>query len=307
MTANPDAADTPEVIPIRVVNNRHRGRMVNATFAIALVAYVIYLFGTSPNINWGAFRTYVFYSTVLDGLVITIWLTVLCMALGIALGIVLALMRISHDPVLRGISGFYVWIWRGTPLLVQLVLMFNLALVIPMVGFGEYTVSMNTIMTPFVAAVLALSLNEAAYMAEIIRGGILSVDEGQMEAAKAQGFTNRQAMRLIVLPQTMAAVLPVTGNQTIGMLKATSLVSVIAAQDLMTAAEHIYQRNFLVIELLFVACFWYLILVSLSSLGQYYLERWVARKRGETPEPDAIRRMLSAFRPGRISTANQGH
>lgn len=229
---------------------------------------------------------------VLAGVQLTLVFTVLSMLLGIIAGIVLAVMRLSRNPVLANFSRLYIWFFRGTPLLVQIIFWFNIQLFIPRVQIGPLAVETNTLIPPFTAALLALSLNEGAYMAEIVRGGLLSVGKGQTEAAGALGLSRTQTMRLIILPQAMRVIVPPIGNQSISMLKTTSLVSVVAAQDLLTRVENIYAKNFLIIELLIVASIWYLVLTTLASIGQHYIERRLGRGfaeggvRGRRPADD---------------------
>jgi len=175
--------------------------------------------------------------------------------------------------VLRVTSSAYIWVLRGTPVLVQLIFWYNMALIFPRIGIGSFSLNTNHVITTFGAAILALGLNEGAYMAEIVRAGFLSVARGQMDAALATGLTRRQAMRYIIIPQSLRVIIPPTGNQTIGMLKTTSLASVIAAQDLLTVTENIYAKTFLVIELLIVASIWYLVGTTIASIGQYFIER----------------------------------
>ncbi len=182
-------------------------------------------------------------------------------------------MRLSPSPVLRLGSGFYTWVFRGTPLLVQILLWGNLALLFEHIGPFDT----NSVMTPFVASVVALGLNEAAYMAEVVRGGILAVDRGQFDASLALGMPRALAMRRIILPQALRVIIPPAGNQFISLLKATSLVSVIAGGDLLTAAENISSANLHTIELMLVATFWYLAITTVTSLGQFALERRLAR------------------------------
>lgn len=170
-------------------------------------------------------------------------------------------------------------------MLVQIIFWFNIQLFIPSIDLGFYQFDTNVIVTAFVAALLALSLNEAAYMAEIIRGGLLAIDDGQSEAAKALGYTPAQAMIRIIFPQALRVIIPPIGNQTISMLKTTSLVSVVAAQDLLTRAQNIYARNFLIIELLIVASLWYLIMTTVASGFQYLVEQRVGRSSKQTPTP----------------------
>ena len=207
------------------------------------------------------------------GLIFTIPLTLLSFIFGLALALLTALVRLFAPVWLSSIARFYVWIFRGTPLLVQLIFWFNIALVFPVVGIGPWQVSINSLVTPFAAALLGLGLNEAAYMAEIVRAGIKSVDSGQSEAAVSVGLNRRQVMNSVILPQALKVIIPPTANQTIGMLKNTSLVSVIGAQELLTKTEDIYARNFQVIELLIVASLWYLVLTTVASAFQFWLER----------------------------------
>jgi polar amino acid transport system permease protein len=221
---------------------------------------------------------------VLDGLVVTLELTVIAMAIGIAGGVVLAVMRLSPNPLISGASWLYVWFFRGTPVLVQLLFWSFISALYPKISLGIpfggpelVSGDANRIITPFVAAILGLGLNEAAYMAEIVRAGILSVEEGQNDAAQALGMTRLQTMRRIVLPQAMRVIIPPTGNETISMLKTSSLVSVIAYQELLYSVQLIYAVNFLQIPLLIVASIWYLVITTLLSIGQYYVERRFGR------------------------------
>jgi polar amino acid transport system permease protein len=205
------------------------------------------------------------------------------MAIGIAIGIVLAVMRLSPNPLLSGVSWLYIWFFRGTPVLVQILFWGYIAALYPRLSlgipFGPQFVhfSANSVISPFVAGMLALGLNEGAYMAEIVRAGIISVEEGQNEAAQSLGMTRLQTMRRIVLPQAMRVIVPPTGNETISMLKTTSLVSVIAVTDLLYSVELIYAVNYRTIPLLIVASIWYLIVTTVLSFGQYYLERYFGR------------------------------
>lgn len=301
------ASDVPSQEPegeaIRAVPVRHYGRWVAAVISLLVAALVVRLFALSPNINWGAVRQYLAYGQILKGLQLTLIYTIVSMALGVALGIVVATMRLSVNPVLRTLSLFYVWIFRGVPLLVQIIFWFNIALVLPRAGigipgthlwWGNYT---SQIVTTSVAAVLALSLNEGAYMAEIVRAGILVVDYGQTEAGLALGMKRPLVFRMIILPQAMRAIIPPTGNEFIGLLKSTSLVSVIAAQELLTKAQIIYARNLLTIELLLVVSFWYLAVTSLLTWGQYYVERYYARgSSNRQPPPTPMQRLRASLR-----------
>ena len=272
-------------------------------FAAALVNSV----ATNKNFEWSVVRQYFFASTILHGVLVTLELTVLAMAVGIVLGVLLAVMRLSPNPLVSGASWIYIWFFRGTPVLVQILFWYNIALLFrtfPLgIPFGpEFTsFQTSTLITPFVAGMLALGLNEGAYMAEIVRAGIISVEEGQTEAAQSLGMTRLQTMRRIVLPQAMRVIIPPTGNETISMLKTTSLVSAIALAppELLGAAETIYDRTYQVIPLLIVASLWYLIATTVLTIGQFYLERYfgrgATRQLPETPL-QRLRRSLFAVR-----------
>src|SRR5690606_13793514 len=256
-----------------------------------LAGAFIYALATSPNLKWSAVGEYMFHPSILRGVLLTVQLTVLAVTIGIMLGIVLALMKLSDNKILALLSNGYLWFFRGTPQLIQLIFWYNLAFLFPEINIGIASWDTNSLITPFIAAVIGLSLNEGAYMAEIIRGGILGVDKGQREAAIALGFTPLQMMRKIILPQTMRMVIPPTGHQAIAMLQVTSLVSVISARDLLTNAQMIYSRNYLVIELLIVASIWYLLLTTVSTLLQSQLEKKYAG-RGGAPSNRAANRSL---------------
>ncbi len=219
----------------------------------------------------------------MHGALVTLELTASSMVIGVVLGAILAVMRLSPNPLVSGFSGFYIWLLRGTPILVQLLFWSFIGALYPRIGisipWGPSLVSANanSVITPFVAALLALALNEGAYMAEIVRAGILSVPEGQSEAASALGMSRLQTMRRIVLPQAMRVIVPPTGNETISMLKTTSLVSVIAYGELLYAAQLIYAANYRQIPLLIVASIWYLFFTTVLSIGQYFIERRFGR------------------------------
>jgi polar amino acid transport system permease protein len=252
---------------------------------------------TNPRFNWDLVREFFFSHQVLHGLLLTIELTAISMAIGILLGIVLAVMRLSPNPLVSGASWSYIWLFRGTPLLVQLLFWNFISAVYPQITFGipfgpEFVhANANTLITPYVAAILGLGLNEAAYMAEIVRAGILSVDEGQTDAAHALGMTRIKTMRRIVLPQAMRVIIPPTGNETISMLKNTALVSVIAITDLLYSVQLIYSQNFRQIPLLIVASIWYLIVTTVLSIGQYYIERHFGRGFGPERSETGLQRL----------------
>jgi len=248
-------------------------RLLIATLVSVILILLIIRIAMSGAIDWSVMASFFFHPAILDGLVMTLQLTLLSMVSGIALGTLLATMSISRYRIVNTAAMLYIWLFRGTPLLVQLIFWFNIALVFPIIGLGTWQISVNVLITPFVAAVLGLGLNEGAYMAEIVRAGLNAVDNGQTEAAHSIGLSRTKVMTLVVFPQALKIITPPTANQIIGMLKNTSLVSVIGAQELLTKSEDIYARNFHVIELLVVASIWYLVLTTLASGLQYWLER----------------------------------
>jgi polar amino acid transport system permease protein len=300
-TAEPARPDEIKAIPVR-----RPGRWVAAAIILYLAAAIVKSVATNPRFEWGIIRHYFTSSRVLQGLITTLELTVLCMAIGIAIGIVLAVMRLSPNPLVSGASWLYIWFFRGTPVLVQILFWGFIAALYPTISLGiplgpQFVhFSANSTITPFVAGMLALGLNEGAYMAEIVRAGFISVDEGQTEAAQSLGMTRLQTMRRIVLPQAMRVIVPPTGNETISMLKTTSLVSVIAVTDLLYSVQLIYAVNYRTIPLLIVASIWYLIVTTVLSFGQYYLERYFARGAARELPPTPLQRLRRSvyFRHG---------
>jgi polar amino acid transport system permease protein len=240
---------------------------------------------------------------ILKGLQATIVLAVLAQITGIVLGVLFAVMRLSKNPVMSALSSFYIWFFRGTPVLVQLFFWFNgvplvfhtFTIAIPFTDVTLYSTPMTSFMTTFMAAFLGLALNEGAYMAEIVRAGIISVDEGQVEAASALGMTPTLTLRRVVLPQAMRVIIPPTGNEFISMLKTTSLASAITYGELLRRAGDIYSTNLEVVPLLVVASIWYLALTSVASIGQYYIERRFARGRMKTPTETALMRLVKVM------------
>jgi polar amino acid transport system permease protein len=303
----PDAAaDITEPGPpeeIKAVPVRHYGRWIAASIVALLVAALIKSVATNPRFDWGTVGHYLFTSRVFDGIQITLELTVLAMLIGIVLGVLLALMRLSPNPLLRSTSWFYIWFFRGTPVLVQILFWGFIAAVYPTIDLGIpfgpsfIHIDSNTAITLFVAGMLGLGLNEGAYMSEIVRAGIISVDEGQTDAAQALGMTRLQTMRRIVLPQAMRVIIPPTGNETISMLKTTSLVSVIALADLLYAVELIYAQNYKEIPLLIVASIWYLVFTSVLTMGQYYIERYFGRGSSRNVQLTPFQRIRRNFWP----------
>lgn len=270
---------------------------------LVLVAMLLNLLITSPSLQWDVVAEYFTSRTVMLGVLRTLGLTFTAMVVGVVIGAALALMRMSRSGLISGAASLYIWFFRGTPLLVQIIFWFNLSSFIPTISlgvpFGPSFVSadVNTLVTPFVAAILGLGLNEGAYMSEIVRAGITSVDSGQTEASHALGMTHSWTMRRIVLPQAMRIIIPPTGNQAIGMLKSSSLVSVIAMAELLYTVQTIYARTFQTIPLLVVASIWYLILTTVFSWGQYYLERHYSRGSSRAFPPTPFARLRSRLTP----------
>jgi polar amino acid transport system permease protein len=297
-------AVTERPAAIEAVPVRHIGRWVAAVVVLAIAAAAVYTLASAPDLHWDVVRNYLSQRLILQGIVTTLQLTVLAMVIGIVLGVIVAVMRLSPNPVVSALSWFYVWFFRGTPVLVQIFFWYNLATVLPYIGFGipfttiHWQASTNSLIAPFMAATLGLGFNEAAYMAEIVRAGIISVEHGQTEAAQALGMTRLLVMRRIVLPQAMRVIIPPTGNETISMLKTSSLAFVASVPELFTRSQQIASASFRVIELAIVASIWYLAMTSILTVGQYYLERYFARgaQRGLPPTPiQRFRRMLFTF------------
>lgn len=260
-----------------VVARPRFGRWISGALIIAVLAMIGYAFATG-KIEWAYFWQFMTVPTILAGVANTVLLAVLAMIIGVVLGTIFAIMRGSDNPIMRSVAFGYIWLFRGTPVLLQLMLWYNLALVFPTVGIpGVWSMRMIDLMSPFWAALLGLGLNQGAYTAEVIRAGLLSVETGQYEAAKTIGMTRLKALRRIVLPQAMRVVIPPLGNEFILLVKTTSLASVIQFSEVMYNAGTIYYSNARVVELLFVAGAWYLILVSILTLFQIPLERHFAK------------------------------
>jgi polar amino acid transport system permease protein len=298
-------AGTIDQVPaeqLTVVPVRHPGRWVAVAVIALLAAMAVNSLIRNPRWHWDYVRGYFTYSTILHGVLITIQLTVSAMVIGVALGIVLAVMRLSDNPIVSGAAWLYTWFFRGTPVLVQLIFWIYLAVLYETLSlgipFGARFVSGNTnaLIPPLVAATLGLGLNEAAYMSEIVRAGILSVDEGQTEACQALGMRRTMIMRRVVLPQAMRVIVPPTGNETISMLKTTSMVAFVGVSDLLGAARDIYGNNYFYIPLLVVASLWYLIMTSVLSAIQYYVERYYARGSVRALPPTPLQRLRKRLR-----------
>ncbi|MEI2718143.1 MAG: amino acid ABC transporter permease [Candidatus Nanopelagicales bacterium] len=292
-----------EAIPVR-----HPGRWVAAVVVLIGVAMFINSLVTNPNWGWPLIGEWIFSPPILKGVGVTILLTILAMIIGLLLGVVLAVMRLSPNPVTSSVAWVFVWAFRGTPVYVQLFLWGSIIALYSTVSLGIpfgpefFTFDTKTLIPAFVAALLGLGLNEAAYMSEIVRAGILSVDEGQEEAATAVGMSRMQTLRHIVLPQAMRVIVPPTGNETISMLKTTSLVIAIPlTTELFFQASAIGNRLFQPFPMAVMASMWYLALTSVLMVGQYYLERYYAKGAMRQLPPTPIQKWKRRLRLGSAS------
>jgi polar amino acid transport system permease protein len=302
----PLPAPAPRVRPeaIKAIPLRHPWRWVSAVVVLALAGLAIDILATAPQLDWGVVGNYLFNPQILRGVIVTLELTAIAMVMGVVFGALLAVMRLSKNPVVSAVSWFYIWFFRGTPVLVQIFFWFNIAAILPRITIGipfttlQWVGVTNKLISPFLAAILGLGLNEAAYMAEVVRAGIISVEPGQTEAAQALGMRRTQVMRRVVLPQAMRVIIPPTGNETISMLKTTSLAVIATVGELFFVQEQISNFNYSIIELAIVASIWYLLMTSILTFGQYYLERYFARGAARQLPPTPLqrfRRMLFHF------------
>ncbi|MCX5404670.1 amino acid ABC transporter permease [Streptomyces sp. NBC_00335] len=296
--AGPGASGTPYEA-IKAIPVRHYGRWISGAVVVVLLGWLVYAF-SQGNVIWKTVGDKLFDPSIIAGLGNTVIISVSAMALGLVLGILFAVMRLSKNPVTNTVAWLYIWFFRGTPVYVQLLVWFNLSLIFQYVNLGPiYKQETVELMTPFMVALLGLGLNEGAYMAEIVRAGIQSVDEGQSEASHALGMTQTQTMRRVVLPQAMRVIIPPSGNEFINMLKTSSLVSAVQYTELLRASSNIGSTAGAIMEMLFVASIWYLALTSVFSVGQYYLERRYARGSLRSLPPTPLQRLranLNMFR-----------
>ncbi|MFI9327454.1 amino acid ABC transporter permease [Kitasatospora sp. NPDC052868] len=284
-----EAADDTRIVP-----RRRPGQWVSAALALLLFAMAANSVVRNRAFQWDVVADWFTSASVLHGLTLTLWLTGVTLVLGFVLGTVLATMRLSANPVLRTLSWIYIWIFRSTPALVQLLFFFNIGALYPTLGlgipFGPEFVSVRTVnlIGPTLTAVIGLTLLEAAYAAEVVRGGILSVDRGQLEAASALGLGRWRVLRRIVVPQAMRSIVPTAGNMLISALKGTSIISVLAVSDLLYSVQLVYLQTYQVIPMLMVATIWYIAVTTVLSIGQYYVERHYAKgatREGLPPTP----------------------
>jgi polar amino acid transport system permease protein len=269
----------------RVVPVRHYGRGVLAVVVAAIVALVVYGFASNPNIEWSVVGDFAFDGDVMHGLLVTLELTALGMVISVVLAVGLALMRMSESRIISFTAAGYIFVFRGIPLILLLIFVGNLGLFIkhitigiPFTGLNIVDKPSSEVLTPFVASLIGLTLAGCAYMAEIVRGGLLAIGRGQHDAAKALGLNALQTTRHIVLPQALRVIVPPMGNELISMLKATAIVSVIAGGDLLTVAQSISGSNYRTIEMLLVAALWYFVVIALLTVAQHALERRIAER-----------------------------
>lgn len=275
------AVSNADLLQLKHAEHPHYLRKVAAVVVALIVAFWIQGLARNQALDWKTVRHYLFDSSVLQGLERTLIITAVSIGIAIVLGSIIANMRLSKNPVLRGTSWAYVWFFRSVPLLVLLILCYNLSLIYPQLGlglpFGDQVVTVSTqkLIDPMVAAIAAFGLQQAAYTSEVLRASILSVPAGQREAAVALGMTNLRTLMRVVFPQAMRVAVPPIANETINLLKSTSLVAFISVPDLLYSVQQIYSSTFQVVPLLIVATLWYMVIVSLLSIGQFFLERWL--------------------------------
>lgn len=268
---------TTDPTDLIIVPRRHYGRLVGAALVVAALAAIVRAFAVG-QIDWTVVGHFLTMPVILAGLLNTIVMAILAMAVGLVLGVIFAVMRMSTNPVLSTAALGYIWFFRAIPALLQLLLWYNLALVFPTIGIpGILAYKTVDVMTPFAAALLGLGIQQGAFTAEVVRAGFLSVDQGQYEAAQTLGMTRLQLLRRIIMPQAMRVIVPPVGNEFIGMVKLTSLASVVQFAEILHSAQNIYYANSRVIELLLVAAFWYLVVVTVLSLIQGRIEAYYAR------------------------------
>jgi polar amino acid transport system permease protein len=279
-TATALTAGTP-ARTVEIVHRRHWGAWAFGIVVLLLAATVLHAAVQSRILDASVVGKYIFSPQIVTGAINSIALGTVALLIAVCVGLVAALMRVSGNPILVAFSATYVYLFRGTPMLIQLIFWFNafptmfktLRVEIPLVGWVLVDMPMTQLITPYAAALLGLSLAEGAYMAEIIRGGILAVDAGQRDAARSLGMTTLQLMRRIVIPQAARIIVPATGNQYIMLLKSTSLASTIGYLELLRITTDIYATNFRVVELLAVAAFWYLVMTAFATALQTGLEK----------------------------------
>ncbi|MGW7693225.1 amino acid ABC transporter permease [Streptomyces asiaticus] len=308
----PPGGGTEGPRPPKIVPVRHPGRWVAVAIALVLVAQLVHALVTNPGLEWATFRRYFFDPSVLHGVWVTIELTVYAALAGFAGGMVLAFMRLSPNPLLRVTAYGYVWVVRSVPLLVQVLFWFNISYLYSRLSVGVpfgpefFSFSTTHLVSSVSAAVIALSVNEAAFASEIVRAGVLSVSHGQLEAAAALGIPRRRQLMRIVLPQAMRTIAPNAANQLISLFKNTSIVSVMAIMELFYTVQVIYGRTSRIVPMLLVATAWYVLLTTLLTIFQYYVERRFAKGTTRALPPTPVERVRLAIRNLRAAATDEG-
>ncbi|TDC36323.1 amino acid ABC transporter permease [Micromonospora sp. 15K316] len=305
--------------PIRAVPVRHPGRWITVAVLAVLAAMFVHVLVTNKAFNWSFMVDKMFRPPIIEGLLRgTVLMTVVAMVIGVALGVLVAIMRLSDNPILRAVGWLYTWFFRAVPRLVLLAVFGNIGILWSRIEFGVpfdtqlgqlfgidnlqlrlFGFSSRDILTGFMAGLLGLALSEAAYMAEIVRAGIQSVDGGQTEAAQALGMSRGQLLRRVVLPQAMRVIIPPTGNETIAMLKDTSLLLYVPVSvELFFQLDAVGKRTFQIFPMYVAACLWYLFLTSILLVGQYFLERHFGKGYGPAGRARLRLRTIAAEQGG---------
>lgn len=298
---------------IKAVPIKHWGLWIASVVILYLFAALVYSLAKNDKLQWDVVGDYLLKPIILRAVLGTIQLTVIAMVIGAIGGTLLAVMRLSKNYILSGLSWLYIWFFRGTPVYVQILIWGNfgilypkLFLSLPFTGWALEGIETNRIIGGMVAAILALGLNEAAYAAELVRAGIISVDRGQSEAAHSLGMSFPQTMRRIVLPQAMRVIIPPMGNETISMLKTTSLIAVLGnVNELMTKTQILYSQNFKIMPLLITACIWYIFITTLLTIGQHYLERHFGKGFGANETVSAEKRAQKRLQQKVVADVNE--
>jgi polar amino acid transport system permease protein len=304
-TAEPRAADGRTLDPpdphddtdLTIVPSRHPWRWAATAVVAVLTAMAVHALVTNPAFGWATVGQFLFAPSILRAVGMTLQLTVMGIVVGFVLGTVLAMMRLSANPLLRAVSWTYIWIFRSVPLILQLLFWYNLALLYKTLSFGIpfgpgfFEIGTMNLIGPVTAAVLGLALHQAAYAAEVVRSGFLGVDQGQLEAAAALGIPRWRRFRRIQLPQAMRTIVPTAANELIGLVKGTSVVYIMALAELFYQVQVLYQRSGKVVPMLLVAAAWYLALTTVLSIAQFYVERHFAKGAHRALPPTPIQRL----------------
>ena len=308
----PPGGGAERVAALKVVPVRRPGRWVAVVVVLVLAAQLVHALVTNSGLDWPTFGQYVVDPSVLHGVWLTVQLTGYAAVAGFSGGVVLAFMRLSRSPLLRATAYGYVWIVRSVPLLVQVLFWFNISYLYSRLSVGVpfgpalFSFSTSNLVSSLSAAVIALSVNEAAFASEIVRAGVLSVDHGQLEAAAALGIPRRRQLLRIVLPQAMRTIAPNAANQLIALFKNTSIVSVMAIMELFYTVQVIYGRNSRVVPMLLVATVWYVLLTTVLSIFQHYVERYFAKGTARALPPTPVQRVRRAVRNVRAAAGGEG-